>query len=253
MLIIICDHPGKQLIRQGVDLDPERVEKALSGNEPAPHGALAPELAAIENIRFFRALDSMIAGLILLIFLLSLKRMMDVLPIPYIQYFYIIPVYLVFYGAISLPATGFKLFLYGKACARLKWSAFMVLLLSPFLHWWLEDPESTYLLVNFIGLCIAAAIFIVSLSNLVYAVSKEDNLVLISGMSRLARFSSLYLMLAPVLAFFVTVIFGKSSGQDIFMFVVKIERWELLVFFFPVILSLGMLMQLRYAKYRKLK
>ncbi|GEM_PF-4062278 len=234
-------------------MDTENVGEIMVDKRAAPQGMGPEGPASIDYIRFFRAIDCIIAGIIMLICLLSLKRMFDVLPVPFIQYFYVIAAYLIFYGAMWFPQSGFKLFLYNKSLMALKWSSFVVLLLSPFLHWWSQDPERTYLLMNFMGLCIASAIMIVCISNLAYAVAREDNLILISWMSRISRLAALYLMLAPVIAFFVTVIFGKCSGQDIFLFIVKVERWQLLIFLFPVVLSLATLMQLRYAKYRKLK
>ena len=98
-----------------------------------------------------------------------------------------------------------------------------------------------------------SSVFLVYLSNLVYAISKEDNLIWTCRLSRITRFSALYLMLAPVLALFVTVTFGRCSGMDIFYFFIRLEEWKLLVFLFPVILSVIVLIQLRIEKYRNLK
>ncbi|MCX6983493.1 MAG: hypothetical protein NT118_01905, partial [Lentisphaerae bacterium] len=119
--------------------------------------------------------------------------------------------------------------------------------------WWLRNADSPFLLYNFLVLCMISSVFLVYLSNLVHAISKEDNLVWICRLSRITRFSVLYLMLAPVLALFATVTFGKCSGQDIFWFFIQFEEWKLLVFFSPVILSLIILIQLRFEKYRSLK
>lgn len=202
---------------------------------------------------FLSALDAIILGIIILACLLNFKYMLDILPIPFIQYVYIIPVLLIFMGVRRFPKTGFKLFLYGKALQRLTWSAAVLLFLSPFLHWWMRDTDSLYLLYNFMFLSMVSSVFLVYLSNLVHAISKEDNLPWTGRLSRITRFSALYLMLAPALALFVTVTFGKCSGQDIFYFFFRLENWKLLVFFFPAILSVVALIQLRFEKYRKMK
>lgn len=207
----------------------------------------------VRTIEFFRALDTTIAGIILLACLLNFKYITDILPIPFVQYIYLIPVLLIFKGVFSFPASGFKLFQYSKALERLIWSASALLLFSPFLNWWMQCTDSSYLLYNFLFLCMISSVFLVYLANMVYAISKEDNLIWICRLSRITRFSALYLMLAPVLALFVTVFFGKSSGRDILWFFVRLEKWKLLVFFFPVVLSLIVLIQLRFEKYRNLK
>lgn len=236
----------------GQDLDLEKNDN--STGTAAPSGdASAGASSMLENVMFFRALDNISYGIILLIFLLSFKDMLDALPIPFVEYFYIIPTYMIFSGVMHFPEKGFKLFLYKKALFRLTVGALAMFLLSPFLHWWSQDTNSSYLLFNFLLLCLSGAFFITSLSNLFYAVSKEENLVWILRISRLTRLASLYLMMAPLLAFFVTVLFGKCTGQDILLFVVRLEKWELLLFLFPVLLAMVMLLQLRYAKYRNLK
>jgi hypothetical protein len=207
----------------------------------------------IRTLGFLRGLDAIIIGIVLLACLLNFKYVTDILPIPFIQYIYLIPVILIFMGARSFPVTGFKLFQYGKALERLTLSAAALLLLSPFLHWWLRDTDSQFLLYNFLVLCMMSSVFLVYLSNLVHAISKEDNLIWLCRLSRITRFSALYLMLAPVLALFATVTFGRCSGRDIFWFFIQFEEWKLFVFFFPVILSLIILIQLRFEKYRSLK
>ena len=207
----------------------------------------------LRTLEFFRAIDTIIAGIVLLACLLNFKYMTDILPIPFVQYIYLIPVLFIFRGGLSFPGTGFKLFQYGKALERLIWSVSALLLLSPFLHWWMRNADSLYLLYNFLFLCMLSSIFLVYLSNLSHAISKEDNLVWMCRLARITRFSALYLMLAPVLALFVTVAFGKSSGQDIFWFFIRLEKWKLLVFLSPVVLSLIVLIQLRFEKYRNMK
>ncbi len=202
---------------------------------------------------FLKGLDAIISGIILLACLLNFKYITDVLPIPFIQYVYLIPVILIFKGVLSFPETGFKLFQYGKARERLTLTASVLLLLSPFLHWWLRNTDRPFLLYNFLFLCMMSSVFLVYLSNLVYAISKEDNLIWTCRLSRVTRFSALYLMLAPVLALFVTVTFGRCSGMDIFYFFIRLEEWKLLVFLFPAILSVIVLIQLRIEKYRNLK
>lgn len=216
-------------------------DNGVHGNEP------------LRTFEFSRALDTVIIGIILLSCLLNFKFMTDVLPIPFIQYVYLIPVILIFKGVMSFPGNGFKLFQYSKALERLAWSASALLFLSPFLHWWTRDTDSLYLLYNFLLLCMMSSVFLVYLSNLAHAISREDNLVWSCRLSRLTRFSALYLMLAPVLALFVTVTFGKCSGQDIFYFFIRLEDWKLMIFFFPVILTLIVLIQIRFEKYRNLK
>jgi hypothetical protein len=207
----------------------------------------------LRSLKFLRAFDTIITGIILLVCFLNFKYITDVMPIPFIQYLYLVPVLLIFKGVLLFPKTGFKLFQYGRELERLTWSVFLLLFLSPFLNWWLQNPDRPYLLYNFLLLCVTSSVFLVYLSNLVYAISKEDNLIWICRLSRIMRFSALYLMLAAVLALFVTVTFGKCSGEDIFFFFVRLEDWKLLVFLFPVILSLIVLIQLRFKKYRKLK
>jgi hypothetical protein len=98
-----------------------------------------------------------------------------------------------------------------------------------------------------------SSVFLVYLSNMAHAISKEDNLIWLCRLSRITRFSVLYLMLAPVIALFVAVFFGKSLGRDILWFFIRLEKWKILVFFFPVVLSLIVLIQLRFEKYRNLK
>ncbi len=208
---------------------------------------------AVRNFEFLRALDTVVTGIILLACLLNFKYITDILPIPLVQYIYLVPVLIIFKGVLGFPGTGFKLFQYGKARERLVWSAAALLFFSPFLHWWMRNADSLYLLYNFLFSCMLASVFLVYLSNLAFAMSKEDNLIWTCRLSRMTRFSILYLMLAPVLALFTTVTFGKCSGQDIFHFFIGLENWKLLVFLFPVILSLIVLIQLRFEKYRKLK
>ena len=207
----------------------------------------------LRTLGFLRGFDTIIIGIILLACLLNFKYMTDILPIPFIQYIYLIPVILIFKGVLSFPGTGFKLFQYGKALERLTLSASVLLLLSPFLHWWLQNSDSPFLLYNFLVLCMMSSVFLVYLSNLANAISKEDNLIWICRLSRITRFSALYLMLAPVLALFVTVTFGKCSGVDIFYFFIRLENWKLFVFLFPVVLTLTVLIKLRFEKHRKLK
>lgn len=216
-------------------------ESGVNGNEP------------LRTLEFSKALDTVIMGIILLSCLLNFKFMTDVLPIPFIQYVYLIPVTIIFKGVMSFPESGFKLFQYSKALERLAWSASALLFLSPFLHWWMRDTDSLYLLYNFLLLCMMSSVFLVYLSNLAHAISKEDNMIWSCRLSRIARFSALYLMLAPVLALFVTVTFGKCAGQDIFYFFIRLEDWKLMVFFSPVILTLIVLMHIRLKKYRNQK
>jgi hypothetical protein len=207
----------------------------------------------LRNFEFLRAIDAIIIGIVSLSCLLNFKYMTDILPIPFIQYIYLIPVILIFRGVRSLPRTGFKLLQYGKELERLNWAASALLLLAPFLHWWLRNTEDSFLLYNFLCLCMITSVFLVYLSNLANVISKEDNLLGICRLSRITRFAALYLMLAPVLALFVTVTFGKCSGVDIFYFFIRLENWKLFVFLFPVVLSLIVLIQLRFEKHRKLK
>jgi len=234
-------------------LDSEKIDNMAPPCANGAAGAEAEKSSILVNVMFFRALDNVSFGTILLVFLLCFKGMLDVLPIPFIQYSYIIPIYMIFSGVMHFPEKGFQLFQYRKSLFRLVWGTIFMLLLSPFLQWWSIDTNSPYLLFNFLLFCISVVFFIISLSNLFNAVAREEGIRWVSRISRLTRFTALYLMMAPLLAFFVTVLLGKCVGQDIFLFVVRLEKWKLIVFLVPVFLTLMMLIQLRYAKYRNLK
>jgi len=233
--------------------DLEKTDNMAQPCANAGAGPGADKSNVLVNVMFFRALDNISYGAVILIFLLCFKEMLDMLPIPFVQYFYIVPIYMIFSGVMLFPEKGFQLFQYRKALFRLVWGAIVMLLLSPFLQWWSVDTNSPYLLFNFLLFGISVGFFIISLANLFHAVAREEGIRWVSHLSRLTRFTALYLMMAPLLAFFVTVLLGKCVGQDIFLFVVRLEKWKLIVFLFPVFLALTMLIQLRYAKYRNLK
>lgn len=199
-----------------------------------------------QNLRLLRAFDYIFFGFLILFFLIGFKSLIYTIPIFYIHYLYLLPTFFILFHVYKISPEGFTLLEWEKTLLRLKGSAVITTFLSPFWAWWHNAVNSLYCLVNLALLCISASVFLFNLVGLIIVITKEKNLRGLGWWAKTTRLAIIYMMIAPVAAFFITAWFGKNSGNDIFLFLSRMERWKLLIFCSPVFMTLGLVWKLRH-------
>lgn len=197
------------------------------------------------NLRLLRTFDYIFFGFLILLFLIAFRSVIYTIPVLYIRYLYLLPTFFILFHIYKISPEGFTLLEWEKTLLRLKWSAFITAFLSPFWAWWHDAVNSLYCLVNLALLCISASIFLFNLVGLIIVITKEKNLRRLGWWAKTTRLAIIYMMIAPVAAFFITAWFGKNSGNDIFLFLNRLERWKLLIFCSPVFMTIGLVWRLR--------
>ena len=77
--------------------------------------------------------------------------------------------------------------------------------------------------------------------SMVSAAAEEDGNEWFFLFTRFARMTLIYVLIAPVLAFFITVWLGQNGGRDIFVVLFQIQGWDIIVFGVPFCLTIYIL------------
>ena len=186
-------------------------------------------------------MDGIISGIFLLALLLFFSPMIMTFPVRIFRYFYIVPVGFVFILIMTIPRDLQESLKWKSGLGRLRFFAYLSLGVSPFWVWWHADINNSYFLAN-IGIFVFS--LILGLYNLISVASasvEERSRVIFFLFTRFARMVLIYVMIAPVLAFFITIWVGQGVGRDVIIILYEVRGWYLLVFGLPLFLSLYIL------------
>ncbi|MBN1864178.1 MAG: hypothetical protein JW808_04695 [Victivallales bacterium] len=192
----------------------------------------------VQEIKCIRALDGIISGVSMVALLLFFSPEIIAFPIKLFRYLYIVPITFVFILVISIPRDLHPSEKWHNGLGRLRFFSFLALGLSPFWVWWHSDINNSYFLSNIAVFVMSLVLCLYNLISIASASAEENSRGLFFLFSRFSRMVLIYVLIAPVLAFFITVWLGQSGGRDIFIVLYQIRGWEIFIFGMPLCLSL---------------
>lgn len=195
----------------------------------------------ILEIKCIRALDGLISGIFLVALFMFFSPLLISLPITIIRYFYLVPILFVFIVIFTIPKRLHKTEKWFSALGRLRLFAFVTLGLSPFWIWWHSNLNNPYFLANIAFFVFSQIMCLYNMISMVSAAAEDDGNERFFLFTRFSRLTVIYVLIAPVLAFFITVWLGKNGGRDIFLVLFQIKGWDIVVFGIPFALTIYIL------------
>ena len=199
----------------------------------------------IDEVKCIRALDGLISGSCMIILLLFISRMLITLPILIAKYFYLIPVLFSFITIMRIPKKLHSGEKWLSALGRLRLFAFVALGVSPFWVWWNNNLNSNYFLFNNGIFIFSLILCLYNMISIVSASAEEYAYEWFFVFTRFARMALIYVLIAPVMAFFFTVWLSQQGGKEIIIILFQIQGWDLIIFGVPFALTMYILWQWR--------
>jgi hypothetical protein len=206
----------------------------------------------INEVKCIRALDGLISGSCMIILFLFFSRLLIALPILIAKYLYLIPVLFSFITIMNIPKklhTGEK---WISALGRLRLFAFIALGVSPFWAWWHYNLNVSYFLINNGIFVFSLVLCLYNMISIVSASAEEYGYEWFFVFTRFARLALIYILIAPILAFFVTIWLGQNGGKEIIIVLLQIQGWDLFVFGVPFALAMYIMWHWRLLLVRNL-
>jgi len=192
----------------------------------------------IYEVKCVRALDGLISGAAMIFFFLFSSRILITLPISIAKYLYLIPVLFSFITIMNIPKKLHSSEKWLNALGRLRLFAFIALGISPFWIWWHYNLNSGYFLINNGIFVFSLVLCLYNMISIVSASAEEYAYEWFFVFTRFARLALIYILIAPVMAFFVTVWLGQNGGGEIIIILLQIQGWDLIIFGVPFALTI---------------
>jgi len=189
------------------------------------------------KIKSIRALDGLISGAFLVGLFLYFTRELITVPILFVKYLYIIPILFIFITIMNIPKKLYQELKWQHTLERLRFFSFLALGFSPFWIWWHHNLNNRYFLFN-VGIFIFSVILtLYNMISIASVASKENDNNLLFLFTKFARLIVIYILIAPTLAFFITVWLGQNGGKEIIFILVKLQGWSVIIFGVPLLLT----------------
>ncbi len=195
-------------------------------------------------LRLARAFDRFTIGLLGIFLALYANPFLTVMSAPYARYLYLLPVWFTALVPVHLAPADLPAPEWAKTLRRLRWSALALAGLAPFWGWWQSALNSRYCLLNVGFLCLALFIYLYHLMGLARIIAEARAQGWLAHFARVTRMAIVYLLIAPVLAFFLVAWYENNSGHDILVFVDKLNPWKRHVLTAPILLAIMVCWQL---------
>lgn len=195
----------------------------------------------IKEIKCIRALDGLISGAFMVALFMFFSPMLMTFPITIIRYFYLIPILFVFIVIFTIPQKLHKTEKWRQALGRLRLFAFLTLGFAPFWVWWHNSPNTPYFLTNIACFIFCQVLCMYNMISMVSSAAEDDGNEWFFLFTRFARLALIYVLIAPILAFFFTVWLGFNGGRDIFLVLFQLKGWDIVVFGVPFALTIYIL------------
>ena len=206
----------------------------------------------ITEIKCVRTLDGLISGTFMAAVFMFFSPMLMSLPVTLIRYLYLIPILFVFIIIFTIPKHLHKTEKWYDALGRLRLFAFISLGLAPFWFWWHSSMNNPYLMINVCIFIFAQVMTLYNMMALVSAAAEDDGYTWFLLFTRFSRLVLIYLLIAPLLALFITICLGFIKEIDIFILLFNLKSWDIIIFGVPLGLTLYALWQWRLILVRHL-
>lgn len=203
------------------------------------------------DLSLARTFDRFTAGLAGIVLVLYANVFLAASQVPYVRFLYLIPIWFAAAGVLSLHPGYLVDVAWEKAVWRIRWSAIAMAGLAPFWAWWQVALNSRYCIVNLGLLCFSFFLFLFNLVGACRILAERRGEPRLALLARFTRMAIVYLLIAPVMAFFVTVWYGNNSGHDILLFMQRVSGWKRHLLTFPILLTVVICWQVsRFHPYR---
>lgn len=193
--------------------------------------------SSINKIKSIRALDGLISGAFLVGLSLYFTRELIAVPILFIKYLYIIPILFIFITIMNIPKQLYQELKWQHALERLRFFSFLTLAFSPFWIWWHNNLNNRYFLFNVGVFIFSVTLTLYNMISIASIASKENDSSLLFLFTKFARLMVIYILIAPTLAFFITIWLGQNGGKEIIFILVKLQGWSVIIFGVPFLLT----------------
>ncbi|NOY74752.1 MAG: hypothetical protein GXP32_03050 [Kiritimatiellaeota bacterium] len=205
------------------------------------------------TIGTLRALDAIMWGSCLFIPLILINSFILSVAMPYSRYLYILPLFIIVKSAFKIPMRHHASEEWRSALWRLRATGCVVLAFSPFWAWWDAAPESRYLFANVAGLLLTLFVFIHNFVTLASITAKLSGWPNFFQYTKFTRMAIIYIMIAPVLAFFIAAWHTNTSNWELMFFIFGTKTLLLPIVGLPVVMSLHTLVYWRQTLSRLFK
>lgn len=199
----------------------------------------------VYEVKCIRALDGLISGSFMVLLFLFTSRILIALPISIAKYLYLIPVLFSFITIMHIPKAMHSGENWLNALGRLRLFAFIALGVSPFWAWWHHNLNSSFFLINNGAFIFCLILCLYNMISIASSSAEEYGYEWFFVFTRFSRLALIYILIAPVLAFFVTVWLSQNGGKEIVIVLIQIQGWDLIVFGIPFILTMYIMWQWR--------
>jgi hypothetical protein len=220
------------------------VDSKEAGMTSGMNEAPADELFIRLDLDLARTFDRFTAGLAGIILILYANPFLAMSQFPYARFLYLFPVWFTAASVLNLNPRYLADTAWEKAVWRIRWSAIAMAGLAPFWAWWQVALDSRFCIVNLALLCFSLFLFLFNLVGAGRILAEKWGEPWLALSARFTRMAVIYLLIAPVMAFFVTVWYGNNSGHDILSFMQRISWWKRHLLTLPILLTIMICWQL---------
>ena len=197
------------------------------------------------TLKCLRALDGILLGILLLIPLILLQNLLSIIPSVLIKYFFIVPVFIIFISSFKIPYDYHNRKDWKNVLRRIRFFITGSLALSPFWAWWNQAVDNSYLLINILILLLFAMLYIYNLVTLSLVSAIANEWKRFANLAKLTRLAIMYITIAPLFSFLVTVCFVKNTCWEIIIFIFQNQRLILPFLIIPLLMSIFLILQWR--------
>lgn len=199
----------------------------------------------VYEVKCIRALDGLISGSFMVLLFLWISRILVSLPISIAKYLYLIPVLFTYITIMSIPKALHSGENWLSSLGRLRIFALIALGVSPFWAWWFNNLNISYFLINNGIFIFCLVLCLYNMISIASASAEEYGIEWFFVFTRFSRLALIYILIAPVLAFFVTVWLAQNGGKEIVIVLMQIQGWDLIIFGIPFSLTMYIMWQWR--------
>ncbi len=203
--------------------------------------------AGMQNKLFktYLAFNGISTGIFVLILYVLTRRLIEMLPLPLIQYCYLLPVTYILIHVFRIPRQFDPIPGWIGIVDRIQLLSVVTALLSPFWTWWTNCPSNPYLTVNMLFMCLFFLAFLATLGSAVSLLAIQLDLPLLKISAKLGRIGIIYVSISTVLAFILAMSFGIYDGEIILRIVSNIlYGWGPGLFSLPIFIIFAVILAL---------
>lgn len=203
------------------------------------------------SITTLRALDGIMWGSCLFIPLILMNGFILSVTMPYSRYLYILPLFIIVKSTFGIPMRHHDSEEWRSVLWRLRILGCVALGLSPFWAWWGAAPESRYLFANVAALLLSLFLFMHNFVTLASITAKLSGWLNFFQYTKFTRMAVIYIMIAPVLAFFIAAWHTNNGNWELMFFIFGTKTLLLPIVGLPSIMSLHTLVYWRQSLSRR--